>query len=357
MTFRENYFSLIKRQGYEFIPASMSLCPYLQENFSDRLWDFANRNEVQMRFSMSKGIKYKTYDSDIYKKYFNPPLAEGAEIDMFGVGHEKGSEEAKHMTFMRNPLEFLDSLEELKEYPYPQVIESEADLAEAKEENRLAKEKDCVVFGDMQGTVWERAWYLRSMERLMMDMLCEEELAEFILDYITDIAIKQAEFYAKAGVDFIFLGDDIGMQRSVMMSHELYQTWLKPRLKKVIDSARAIKPDIFVFYHSCGFVEPFIEDLIEIGVDVLNPVQPECMDFKEIYEKYGDRISFNGTIGTQTTMPFGTPEEVRAEVFKNLQIAGKKGGLLPCPTHLLEPEVPPENIEAYLLACKEFSLS
>jgi uroporphyrinogen decarboxylase len=94
--------------------------------------------------------------------------------------------------------------------------------------------------------------------------------------------------------------------------------------------------------------------LIEAGVDVLNPVQPECMDFKEIHAKYGDRLSFHGTIGTQTTMPFGTPEEVREAVFRNLEIAGRNGGLFVAPTHMLEPEVPIENVVAYINACREF---
>ena len=103
---------------------------------------------------------------------------------------------------------------------------------------------------------------------------------------------------------------------------------------------------ILVFYHSCGYVLPFIGHLLDAGVDVLNPVQPECMDFAEVHARYGDRISFHGTIGTQTTMPFGTPDEVRRVVFTNLDIAGAKGGLLPAPTHLLEPEVPVENVIA-----------
>ena len=97
---------------------------------------------------------------------------------------------------------------------------------------------------------------------------------------------------------------------------------------------------------------PFIEDLIDAGIDVLNPVQPECMDFKEIHDAYGDRLSFWGTLGTQTTLPFGTPEEVRELVLRNLKIAGPKGGLLCTPTHLVEPEVPWENMEAYVEACR-----
>ena len=140
-----------------------------------------------------------------------------------------------------------------------------------------------------------------------------------------------------------------------MMSTDMYREWLKPRLAKVIAAAKRIKPDILISYHSCGYITPFIDDLIEIGVDILNPVQPECMDFAEIHEEFGSRISFNGTLGTQTLFPHGTPDEVRAEVFKNLSIAGDKGGLFCCPTHMLEPEVPWENIEAYVEAIRDFS--
>ncbi|MBQ2256804.1 MAG: hypothetical protein II330_08060, partial [Clostridia bacterium] len=126
------------------------------------------------------------------------------------------------------------------------------------------------------------------------------------------------------------------------------------RLKRVIDAARAINPNVVVFYHSCGFVTPMIPHLIDAGIDVLDPVQPECMNFADIHAEFGDRLSFHGTIGTQTTMPFGTPDDVRREVFKNLEIAGDKGGLFVAPTHLLEPEVPVENLVAYINACRDF---
>jgi uroporphyrinogen decarboxylase len=156
-------------------------------------------------------------------------------------------------------------------------------------------------------------------------------------------------------VDALHLGDDIGMQSTLMMSLDFYREWLQPRLARVIAAAKAVNPEIIATYHSCGYVRPAIEDLIEAGVDVLNPVQPECMDFAEIHAEFGDRLSFWGTIGTQTTMPLGTPEEVREAVYRNLEIAGAKGGLLCTPTHLLEPEVPWENIEAYISACRDFS--
>ena len=188
----------------------------------------------------------------------------------------------------------------------------------------------------------------------MMDMVCADEKATYIFDEVTARAVINAESFARAGVDILYLGDDIGMQSTIMMSIDMYTEWLKPRLKRVIDAARAVNPDIIVFYHSCGFVTPFIEHLIEVGVDVLNPIQSECMDFEEIHREFGDRISFHGTIGTQKIMPFGTPEEVRETVWRNLDIAGGNGGLFPAPTHMLEPEVPWENVLAYVDACRSY---
>ena len=247
---------------------------------------------------------------------------------------------------------YEDGLEELMAYPFPEFVPGPTqaqtrEAAQAHEEGRFA-------LGDMQCTVWETAWYARGMETLMMDMMEDPELAEYVLDKVTDNAVIRAVNYAKAGADGLFLGDDIGMQKSIMMSLELYRRYLKPRLKRVIDAAREVNPDIIILYHSCGYVTPFIRDLIEAGVDVLNPIQPECMNFEEIYREYGNEISFCGTLGTQTLMPFGTPDEIETTVRRNLDLVGEKGGLLACPTHMLEPEVPVENVIAYLEACKHY---
>jgi uroporphyrinogen decarboxylase len=194
------------------------------------------------------------------------------------------------------------------------------------------------------------------MDNLMVEMAIDDEKATWLLDKITDFACHRIRKFTEAGADIIGLGDDIGMQDTVMMAPEMYRKWLKPRLQKVINTAKEINPEIIIFYHSCGYVTPMIDDLIEAGVDVLNPVQPECMNVEEIITGFGDRLSFNGTIGTQQIMPFGTPEEIREQVHYNLRVAGEKGGLFCCPTHMLEPEVPWQNIEAYVDAVKSFKL-
>jgi uroporphyrinogen decarboxylase len=111
---------------------------------------------------------------------------------------------------------------------------------------------------------------------------------------------------------------------------------------------------VLVFYHSDGNILPIIPELIEIGVDILNPIQPECMDPAELKRMYGDKLSFWGTIGTQTTMPFGTPDDVRNEVCERIATVGKGGGLFLSPSHILEPEVPWANIEAFVEAERKY---
>ena len=129
---------------------------------------------------------------------------------------------------------------------------------------------------------------------------------------------------------------------------------MKPRLAKVITSAKEINPDVLVFYHSCGYIFLETNQLLEVGVDILNPIQPECMNFNEIYDQYGDRVSFWGTLGTQELLPFGTPQEVYDIAVSRLKKCGSKGGMVLGPTHMVEPEVPWENLVAIAKAAKGF---
>lgn len=355
MTERENFFAIARRAGYARMPVQFNLCPHLQQTCGDKTR--ALQEEMGFAFSPAvavRGLPVRDPDTRRFLRYYHN-LKPGTSIDVFGVAHEPGSKAAMHMTYMRHPLENMDSLEEMQAYPFPEFVANEATRAAAWTENAALRANDKIVLGDMQCTIWETAWYMRGMENLMMDMMEESPLAEYLLDRVTEMAVARAEFFAQTGADALFLGDDIGMQHSIMMSVPLYCTWIKPRLKRVIDAARAIHPDILVFYHSCGYVEPFIPHLIDAGVDVLNPIQPECMDFSRIHAEYGETLSFHGTLGTQSTMPFGSPQEVRDTVFRNLDIAGVRGGLFVCPTHMLEPEVPWENIRAYILACHEYT--
>jgi len=352
VTPRENLLSLYRREGYAYAPAEIMLCPAQLRRFTQETGRPERKlaEHFSFPFRNVQDLRQTCVDTNAFLRYFPGGLKQGARVSGWGVAHEPGSTE--HFTHMRHPLAGDITMDDLLAYPFPKLNHENAE--EQKQQAKNIKQAGFAAYGHMSCTVWETSWYMRGMEELMMDMLDYDERAEYILDYVTDMSVERARSYARAGVDVLLLGDDVGMQCATMMSGELYRAWLKPRLSNVIRAAREIKPDILVQYHSCGYVRPLIDDLIEVGIDILNPVQPECMDFAEIHAKYGGRLSFNGTLGTQTAMPFGSPDDVYQKVHKNLDIAGSKGGLFACPTHVVEPEVPWENIMAYFEACREY---
>ena len=353
MTDRENFLSIAKRTGYERMPVSFQMCPDLARRYEAYIREHPIEVPWDVDYLPGLSVTWTPPEVFLENYYRGKSFKPGTYVNEWGVAHEPGSEAAYHMTYMHHPMDGFDSVEQIEAYPFP-VFDRSA-LPAMKERAAAIHAAGRPAMGSMQTTVWERAWYMRGMENLMCDMMAEDDMAAVLLDKVADVAVMQAQAYAEAGADAIFLGDDVGMQHTIMMSIGLYEQWLMPRLKRVIDAAKAINPDIVVFYHSCGRVTELIPSLIKAGIDVLDPVQPETMDFRQLHEMYGDRLSFHGTLGTQSVMPFGTPEDVRRTVFENLDIAGEKGGLFVCPTHLLEPEVPVENVIAYIQACADYT--
>lgn len=353
MTDRENFLSIARRRGFDRVPVSLSMCPVLKAKFD------ACMKEHPMTLHTESvpvaGLACTAAPPEVFrgKYYADNDFRPGTYVDMWGVAHEPGSSAAYHMTRMHHPMEDFDSVEQIEEYPFP--VFSYESIRDIKNAVDAAHAQGSAAVGYMQCTIWETAWYMRGMENLFCDMMNDDPMAEVLLDRVTDSAVLRARAYAEAGADAVFLGDDIGMQHTVMMSETLYGEWLAPRLRRVTDAVHSVNPDTVILYHSCGHVTELIPQLINAGIDVLDPVQPECMDFRKIHDRFGDRLSFHGTIGTQIVMPFGTPDDVRRAVFENLDIAGDHGGLFVCPTHVLEPEVPLENVLAYIRACEDYS--
>lgn len=282
-----------------------------------------------------------------YGRYFPPELPQGVTISQFGCASIPGS--TLHFGRPLHPLRNATTPDEVADYPLPDPTHPARDV-HLKGEVEALHADDLAAQGDVYCTLYETAWGIRGFEAFLEDLLLQQEMAEILLDRLLEIRIVQAHQMAEADVDVLRLGDDIGKQKGMIVSPTTWRQWLKPRLKRVIDSAKEVKPDIHIFYHSDGDCQAVIPDLIEIGVTVLNPIQPECMDPVELKTTYGDRLAFWGTIGTQTTMPFGTPQEVKDTIRERIETVGKGGGLLLAPTHILEPEVPWENILAFIEA-------
>lgn len=193
---------------------------------------------------------------------------------------------------------------------------------------------------------FERAWALRGMENILMDFRLHPEFAhelfERLMELHLDIIDRVAE--AKLPIDAIRFGDDFGAQSGLIMGTPIWREFLKPRLEKMYGRAHEHGWDVWI--HSCGDNSPIIEDLIEIGVDVFNPFQPEAQDVYEMNRRVGDRIAFEGGIGTQEQLPYWTPEQIRAEILQLCEEIGSGGGFIIGPTKPIMHGVPVENAVA-----------
>lgn len=349
LTPRENFLRALRRDGPEWVPFDLGLCPALREELRRR----TGHDDPYAYFGIPlAGISpAPSVEKADFSVYYPGGLPEGAWLDEWGIGHRPGGFE--HFEKMLHPMAGFTTPEEIAAYPLPD-LDAGYRWAGAAARAAAIKARDLVAVGHMHCTLFETAWYLRGMEAFLADLLIAPAMAGALLDRLADLRAAQAAHYARAGADLIQFGDDVSTQLAMMLSPALWRREIKPRLARVIAAARAANPETIMWYHGDGNLSAIVPDLIEIGIQVLNPVQPECIDPADLKAAYGDRLSFWGAVGTQTIMPFGTPDEVKAYCKTLIETVGRGGGLIVAPTHVLEPEVPWENVEAMVAAVREY---
>ena len=334
----------------ERTPFYFTLCDSLVEEFERRSGEKNYFDFFDMPFR-AVSLKPSRNPPD-YSEYFTDsgPVD---EISEWGVGYIRGS--MYHFRRMVAPMKEFEDPVQVRSFPLPDILESYRWEGLAEQIAEL-KRKDYVTMNAQPFIdIFEPAWYLRGFEQLLMDLHLNPPMAEACLERMTEIKCQIARRYVKAGIDVLIYGDDIGEERNTILSPDTWRTWLKPRLRRAIKAAKEINPNVICYYHSDGNIQAVIPDLIETGVQILNPIQPECMDPLAIKKQYGQALTLWGTIGTQRLMPFGTPEEVANTVKTMIREVGHKGGLVIAPTHILEPEVPWGNIVALVEAVEEGS--
>jgi uroporphyrinogen decarboxylase len=203
-------------------------------------------------------------------------------------------------------------------------------------------------------TLLELAWYLRGLQRVLMDLVSEKDFMNAFLDDLTQWIDVAGSKMVALGVDIIWIGDDFGTQDRMLMSPELFREFFKPRYAKLFAKWKAINPRVKIAFHSDGNIYPIIGDLVEIGLDILNPVQPKSMDPGRVKQDFGKHLTLWGTVDVQSVLPFGTRADVIGEVQLRLRTAGHGGGLIIAPAHNIQPDVPLENILAFYQAAKQY---
>lgn len=207
----------------------------------------------------------------------------------------------------------------------------------------LREHTDAYILVEIWTSDFEKAYNARGIQNFLADMAGEPEFAKRLLDFITEKNLEKLEQIVKTpGIDGVLLGNDWGSQRDMLMSPATWRDLLAPGAKREYEVIREAGLDVWV--HSCGNIRQIIPDLIQMGVNVLNPVQPECMDIRELKDTFGDRMTFWGGISTQQTLPFGTEAEVEAETKAVAAYMGKDGGYLLAAAQGIQSDVPFENL-------------
>ena len=278
------------------------------------------------------------------------PVPEGSEFtDEWGIIWRR---EGFYNTAIFHPLKGRDS-SFIRDYPLPDPKSAERFVP--LEKLIAGYGNEYFIGADVSGTLFEPACHLRDMGEFLMDLAENNEEASIILDKLEAFSCSAALESLSRGADWIWLGDDLGSQSNMLLSPELWRLHLKPRMKRIIQAIRREKPDAFIAYHSCGSMAPVIQDLVEIGIDVLNPLQESAagMDQKSIKKQFGNRITLMCGPDTQNFTPRAKPAEISARVRELAATLGVGSGYIFAVSHHIQHDTPDENLQALLETLKD----
>ena len=342
---RDRVLTALRRQLPDRVPKHM----YCSAGFLDKLQAEIGTRDFVTHFGLEMRTAPFEADSDVpdVQPYFGT-LPEGATVNPWGVVHVPGQHgHGKRLSPMRR----LCDVSQIDDYPFP---EFRPRMESMRQRVRAIHGAGYAAFSSYQNGPLEQAQGLRGMEEFSLDLAANKPFAAALLDRITAVKVQVLKAHADAGVDLIWLGDDVGMQDRLLLAPETWRELVKPHLVTLIEAIRSASAEVIIAYHSDGHVEPLVGELVEAGVQVLQAVQPECNDVARLKREHGRHLGFWGTVGCQGALSRGTPEDVRREVRTRIETVGRSGGLLIAPTQRVEVDVPVENVLAFFAAVEEF---
>lgn len=330
MNRKERVIAAMNHQETDIFPYQMDCLSAaerkLKEYFGDVDLNDAIGNHIAM-FEPSYYSLFKTEDIDSNK--FR---------DAFGAIWElKPNEDIG--TVISNPLKESS----LKGYQFP---DPEKVMELGGIPSFIEKNNDRFIIGAIGFSLYERAWILRGIEPILFDFLENPDFINELFDRIIDFNLVITKRLCKYPIDAFHFGDDWGQQHGLIIDPDMWRSVFKKRLKILYDAVH--EAGLPVSIHSCGDITDIIPDLIEIGVNMIMPLQAEALDFNFLKREYGKYLTFWGGLSTQHTLPFGTPDDVRAEIRELKRVLGNGGGYILAPSHELQKDVPLENMLAFI---------
>ena len=349
MNHRERVLTALNHEEPDRVPRSASFTPEFADKLKKHLkmdsegYDFigGSQHELELRLGDDFLMTTQGFANSYYQSL------EEAYIDEWGITwdtaeYKTAHGSGKYTEGVCRPLTDDDAIDSYD--PPDPTIESRYEPSK-----KLIEEfgKEYPIMGVVVCTIFETAWALRGLDKLMIDFAADEELANRILDIPYKYHLYAGKRLVELGVDMVWTGDDVGGQDGMVMSPEMWRKYLKPRLAHMWSEFKSINPDIIIMYHSDGNIDPIVDELVEIGMDVLNPVQPKCMDPYRLKKRYGKNLSYFGTMDIQETLPFGTPEDVEEEARERMKYMAPGGGFVLAPSHHVQIDTTLKNFFAF----------
>jgi uroporphyrinogen decarboxylase len=275
-----------------------------------------------------------------------PPTA--AEFDSFGLCYYPWPGNPEYQAFL-SPLEHTEDARRIAELPMPEILPADREMFGDDVRHIVESGKMSAAWS---GSLFELSWYLRGRERLLYDLSDNPSLVDRIAEKVAGFVEELTRVNVESGVDILCFYDDLGSQGSTVISPEAFRRYYKPHYRRIWGALKDHSPNRSIFLHACGNISAIIPDLIDCGLDILNPVQPEAMDVAAAAREYSHDLAFWGTLSVQSTLPRGTRADVFGEVRQRVQEVGSRGSLILGPANTLGKDVPLENIEALVEACR-----
>ena len=313
---------------------------------------FSTQEELLRHFD----VDFRYIDGPTYTGPEPHVRADGSVEDHWGVPRVRvkvgsGEGTGEYQEVIDFPLSGATSVDQIRDYPkWPSADWFDYGPVRDQVARARAMGKVVVFMGDRMNRCAQLkpAMYVRGIEQILLDLVLNPAIAEYVFQRVVEFYLEYARRTFEAaggGIDIFMTGDDFGTQKGLFMSPDMWRRFLRPGFKAFVELGKQY--GCKVAHHSCGSIKPIIPDLIECGLDILNPIQPEArdMDGADLKKRFGASLGFHGSISIQRTLPFGTPEDVRNEVRDRFKALGPGGGFIFCTAHNIQADTPLENVE------------
>lgn len=345
------------------VPIEFDLCRSLLDAFGQKLgipvhYTNAIYEDITYRLSgneirIALGSDCVHVGASLPRDYEHPKDSNGYIVNEFGMKMRPGP---IYIEVIKHPLADVTNAQEVIDFQFPDPLaEGRYDDAEKYIQTYG---KDYFIIGNMELTMYDMMHELVGTEKLLMDLALGAEYIEPLIEKTKDFALSVGKKLVAMGVDGVWAGDDFGAQNGMIMSPKMWRKYFKERYREVYAELKAINPNVVIMQHCDGAVAPILDEWIEVGLEVFNPVQPNVPghDPEDLKSRFGHKMSFWGAIDQQQLLPYGTLEEIAVDIESKIKILGEGGGYMCSPAHIIQQDTSMEKVEAFINAVKKYGV-